>query len=170
MASRKYLKGGLSFNNRQARLVEVRAGVGDGHSEENHQATVINWRNWTLNLIRESHPEQHARLRWLHSSLNGVFLGKSQTIKAVASGMTKGIPDLFLPCAARDAEGRVVHAGLYIEMKKSAGGRLTPEQKEFMEHARREGYRIEVAFTWQQAARLVIEYLGLERHAPISDW
>lgn len=169
MPSRRDLKGGLSFAGRQHRLIDVRASAGDGHSEDHHQFSLMGWYASTMNLLRTEDPAQRERFRWLHSSLNGIHLGPSQRKKAVASGMRPGIPDVYLPCTRRDAEGRVVEAGLYIEMKAKAGGRLSKEQKEFIEHARREGYRIEVAYTWQQAARLVIEYLGLARHAPIYE-
>jgi hypothetical protein len=160
MASRKSLKGGFSFSNRQNRLVDVRAGAGDGHSEHQHQAALIEWRDWTLRLIQ--HDPEVCRALCLFSVPNGADLAVTQRAKMDREGRMKGVSDLFLRA------GRHGYHGLFIEMK-TPKGRLTDEQKKFIEDARAEGYRAEVCRSWQEAARLVVEYLGLERHAPIRD-
>ena len=54
-------------------------------------------------------------------------------------------------------------------MKRKTGGKLTPEQTDFREHAARQGYVYQIAYTWQEAARQIVDYLGLKNAAPIRD-
>ena len=71
---------------------------------------------------------QYPELRWLHAVPNG--LAASSVIAAAKmkrQGMTKGIPDVCLPVARRGAHG------LYIELKRKDGGKLSPEQRRLFE-------------------------------------
>lgn len=63
-------------------------------------------------------------------------------------GMSKGFPDLSIPSLF-----------LYIEMKRLKGGRLSPEQKAWLEYLRSVGYRAEVAKGAEEAKRIVLEEL-----------
>jgi hypothetical protein len=101
-------------------------------SEHNEQAMVIDW--------ARAMEWKWPCLKWLHSSLNGIFIpgGKLTAYKIInrmkAEGMVKGIPDLFLPVARKN------YHGLYIEMKKSHDEELSPEQIAFIDFANDEGY------------------------------
>lgn len=50
--------------------------------------------------------------------------------KMKATGTVKGIPDLFIPAW-----------GLWVEMKRTKGGSLSPEQKDWMAYLESVGYR-----------------------------
>jgi hypothetical protein len=101
-------------------------------SEHDEQAAVIDW-------ARDMEWKWPC-LKWLHSSLNGIFIpGKRTTAYKIinhlkAEGMVKGIPDLFLPVARKG------YHGLYIEMKKGHAEELTPEQIDFIDFANDEQY------------------------------
>lgn len=68
-------------------------------------------------------------------------------------GLKKGVPDVFLPVA------RGGKHGLFIEMKRLKGGRLTEEQTEWRDKLREQGYAAEVCFGWENAANVIRKYL-----------
>lgn len=75
-------------------------------------------------------------------------------------GVRPGIPDYFLHLP------RGGWAGLWIELKRPAApgirkGRLSNEQDGQLAHLAGCGYRTEVAYGWQDAARHITDYLGL---------
>lgn len=70
-----------------------------------------------------------------------------------AEGVKKGVPDLFLPVA----RGR--WHGMYIEMKRTKGGTISPEQKEFIEFATQQGYRAVICKGFEAARCELINYL-----------
>ena len=95
-------------------------------SEYEEQAAVFAWSEIS---VRE-HPE----LDLLQGSLNGVRLTIGQAVKAKKSGMKAGYPDCFLPIA------RHGYHGLFIEMKRRKGGRMSKEQIEYFEKLTAQGY------------------------------
>ena len=68
-------------------------------------------------------------------------------------GMKKGVPDLCLPVARGGC-----HA-LYIEMKRTKGGTVSPEQTDWIEWLLRHGYAACVCRGWQEAAKVIKEYM-----------
>lgn len=70
-----------------------------------------------------------------------------------AEGLKKGVPDLCLPVPRGD------YHGLYIEMKRRKGGRLSEDQRGWIDALNRMGYRAEVCQGWQDAAEMIEEYL-----------
>lgn len=105
-------------------------------------------------------------LKWLHAIHNQGHGDAIRGAKAKAEGVRKGIPDIFLPMAKYI--GTMVYHGLYIELKKpsmkpvkqtSAGG-LSAEQIEFREYAQSNGYCWKVAYGWQEAAKIIQDYLS----------
>jgi len=69
-----------------------------------------------------------------------------------AEGMRDGVSDLFLSVPNKQ------YHGLYLEMK-SAEGRVSPAQKEFMEDARKFGYDCVVAHSADEAREAITNYL-----------
>jgi hypothetical protein len=135
-------------------------------SEHDEQCAVIAWARWSARLCRHAEPLKAIALEWLHAIPNGLYLSANTRVKsilgkkAVASGLTAGVADLFLPYA----HGGV--GGLYIEMK-SARGDVTSEQAEFLSDAKALGYMAVVCYSWEEAAREIVSYLSLITHAPI---
>lgn len=71
-----------------------------------------------------------------------------------AEGVRKGVPDLFL---AYPHNG---YSGLFIEMKKRYGGRVSPEQKAYIEALRGRGYAVVVCKGCDEAFDALTAYLG----------
>ena len=65
---------------------------------------------------------------------NGGQRHKTVAMKLKAEGVSKGVPDLFIP------EWR-----MWIEMKRQNGGRVSPDQKDWMEYLEQCGYTCIVA-------------------------
>lgn len=120
-------------------------------NEHTEQALLVAWAN--------SHLKEYPCLKWLYSNLNGIPLsGRKSTRGRIMNymkteGATKGVPDLFLPVA------RQGYHGCYVEMKKF-GGRLSKEQRDFMEFAKEQGYLVLVCFGHKTAIANLEWYLG----------
>lgn len=65
-----------------------------------------------------------------------------------AEGVTPGVLDLFIPAWR-----------LWIEMKRTEGGRLSPEQKSFIEYIELVGYQTIVAKGAKDASERVISFI-----------
>jgi hypothetical protein len=72
--------------------------------------------------------------------------------KMKAEGVKAGVPDYCLPAA------RAGFHGLYIELK-TATGRASREQAQWVQDLRAEGYRAEVCRGWEQALRVLLDYV-----------
>lgn len=79
--------------------------------------------------------------------------GKVVGARMVAEGLKRGVPDLCLPVARGGCHG------LYIELKRQRGGRVTPEQGQWIGALVRGGYCAAVCCGWEEAARLIVRYL-----------
>lgn len=83
---------------------------------------------------------------------NGGDRHRAVAAKMKAEGVRKGVLDYCLPVA------RGGWHGLYIELK-AGKGRPTPEQKDEIEHLRRDGYRAELCTGWQACVDVLVSYL-----------
>jgi len=75
----------------------------------------------------------------------------------VAEGVKRGVPDLMLPLPTDKFHG------LFIEMKFGKN-KMTPEQQEFFDYATQQGYCCRVAYSADEAMKIIDEYLGSEVH------
>lgn len=73
--------------------------------------------------------------------------------KMVAEGLKSGVPDLFLPIA------RGCFHGLFIEMKRVKGGRVSLSQHEWITELVRQGYRCVICRGWEEAKDEIERYL-----------
>ena len=112
--------------------------------ELNHQILLFNW--------AKMQEKQHPELALLNASLNGVRLPMREALKAKASGMKKGYPDVFLPIARADKHG------LFIEMKINKN-KPTPEQLSWHDKLKEQNYHVEVCYGFQEAKQVIINYL-----------
>ena len=113
--------------------------------EWQEQAIVIFW--------AEINEKRYPELQRLQGSLNGVKLTVGQAVKAKKQGLKKGYPDLFLPVV------RGGYCGLFIEMKKRKGGRLSKEQREMLAYLNHEGYYAVEAKGSDVAIKTLTDYL-----------
>ncbi|MBQ9243546.1 MAG: VRR-NUC domain-containing protein [Proteobacteria bacterium] len=68
-------------------------------------------------------------------------------------GVRAGVPDLFLAWANRQ------YGGLFIEMKKSKGGRVSDAQKLYLDLLAESGYKVAVCHGWLEAKASIEAYL-----------
>lgn len=96
---------------------------------------------------------RHPELAMLNGSLNGVRLSMGQRIKAKRSGMKAGIPDINLPVP----KGK--YHGLYIELKRKKGGKLSREQKLWLQSLSDYGYFACVCKGRKAAIEVIEKYI-----------
>jgi len=100
-----------------------------------------------------------ARLRWLFSIPNGTAASSpAEAVKAKRTGRKKGVPDLFLPVPSRE------YHGLFVELKRRNGrmSDLSDEQEMWIRMLTEQGYKTAVCFGWEDAAKTISIYLGVE--------
>lgn len=73
-------------------------------------------------------------------------------IKAAATGLKKGVPDLCIPMP------RSPYHGLFLELKRAKGGTVSAEQEKWIGILRRQGYRAEVCRGYDAAVKVLEEY------------
>jgi hypothetical protein len=100
-------------------------------------------------------------LKMLFACPNGGTFGddaKTRVIRGAhmkAEGLKPGVPDICLP-VPRDS-----FHGLFIELKRRMGGRVSPEQNDWLDRLNAQGYRATVAYGWDDARRIIESYLEL---------
>ena len=104
---------------------------------------------WAQLLATREYPE----LELLNASLNGVRLTIGQAKKVKKSGMRKGYPDLFLPVA------RGGYHGLYVELKRKKGGKVSDDQKWWIRKLTEQGYLAVVARGFNETVAVILRYL-----------
>ena len=114
-------------------------------TEAQEQTTLFQW----AGMMAGKWPE----MRLLHAIPNGGSRNPIEARHLKEQGVKAGIPDLFLPCA------RGGWHGLYIEMKRRKGGRVSIEQKKAIIALREQGYRVEVCEGWEKARDVIKEYM-----------
>ncbi len=119
-------------------------------TEAQEQATLMSW--------AQMQSFRYPELGLLFHIPNGGGRSKAEAGRFKAEGVKAGVPDLFLPAP------RGKYHGLFLEMKrmKGAGGKVSPEQKKWIEALREQGYAAEVCFGWKQAAEVLTNYLEME--------
>ena len=118
---------------------------------------------WCALMARHTYP----MLKWIYAVPNGGDRHKAVAAKLKAEGVKPGVPDLCLPFPkvaqdVRYGEGHYYYCcGLYIEMKsKEAKGRVSPDQKEWLEYLNGVGYKVGVAWNADEAIQILEDYLG----------
>ena len=71
-----------------------------------------------------------------------------------AEGVRPGVPDMFLPMAAKG------YHGLFVEMKRKDGGRLSTRQRDWLELLGANGYKAVVCHGADEAIREIEAYLA----------
>ena len=113
-------------------------------TEHEEQVTLFTWfRMRYAGMLMYAIPNGGAR-----SSITGARLRDE--------GVLAGVPDIFLPCPSGGKHG------LYIEMKRQKGGRVSAPQKAVMQALRMQGYEVAVCHGWQEARDYIEQYLARE--------
>ena len=127
------------------RRVTCEAGINWQPTEEQEQAAVIEW----ARLMSRQFPD----LEDLFHIGNGGLRSKSEAVRLKRIGVKPGVSDLFLPAPV----GK--YHGLWVEMKRQKGGRLEPEQKDWLERMNRKGYLALRANGADEACEIIYKYL-----------
>lgn len=121
----------------------------DCPTEEQEQTQLFRWTGYCAHMVPE--------VLLLHAIPNGGLRSKSEAARMKAAGVKAGVPDLFLPVARNGCHG------LYIELKRQKGGRVSPDQVAWMEALQKQGYCCALARGWKMAAEVICDYLGLDK-------
>ncbi len=101
------------------------------------------------------HEARHPALKLLFAVPNAGQRNKVAGGRLKAEGMKAGVCDLLLLFPAHGFHG------LAVEMK-SMTGYASREQKDFLQALRANGYRAEVCRGWEQAWKVIAEYVGIK--------
>lgn len=104
--------------------------------------------------------EQRAVVEWLswmgipfYHVPNGGYRHEWTAWQLKAQGVSPGVPDLCIPVA------RGGYHGLYVEMKRLRGGRLSAAQRRWIDLLRAEGYMAEVCSGADEAIGTIAGYM-----------
>ena len=114
--------------------------------EHNEQVNLIKW--WGLVCHQYNLDE-----KLLFAIPNGGQRNIITAKKLKNEGVRAGIPDLFLAVA------RGGFHGLFIEMKKADGGRLSKDQKSVSESLTAQGFAWALCHGWEDAKKCIERYL-----------
>jgi len=103
---------------------------------------------------------RYPELALLHAIPNGGYRHKTTAAAMKAQGLLPGVPDICLPVA------RGGHHGLYIELKRREGGRLSQAQESMIDALREQGYRVLICRGWIDAKSCILNYLSREARFP----
>ena len=109
--------------------------------EDREQAAVIQWAEY-----------ESARLpgvNMIYAIPNGGSRNKLEAVNLKRQGVKAGVPDLCLPVA------RGGFHGLYIEMKRREGGRLSDHQREWLTRLQAQGYAAVVCKGFDEAVTAI---------------
>ena len=93
-------------------------------------------------------------LQYLYHVTNEGKRSPRQGAMAKAMGLRPGVPDLHLPI------GRPGYIGLWIELKTEKG-RVTPNQRRWLDQMEQWGHRVEVCRSVEEAQEVIEDYLGV---------
>ena len=77
-----------------------------------------------------------------------------EAIKLKRTGVSKGYPDVFVPLVTP------IYPGFFVEMKRVKGGVVSPEQAEWIEYLKGQGYYAAVAKGADEAKRMFEEFIA----------
>ena len=116
-------------------------------TERDEQVRLVQWARIRAGQVPE--------LQLLFAVPNGGQRDVRVAARLSGEGVRAGVPDLCLPVP------RGVHHGLYIELKRIKGGKVSPAQAWWHQQLRTQGYRVIVALGWEAAREEIEAYLAL---------
>lgn len=124
--------------------------MSDIPSESSEQIDVIQWCN--------RNKEKYPLLCLIFAIPNGGVRHIATAARLKLEGVKKGVPDLMLPVARKG------YHGLFIEMKRIKGGSVSPDQKQWKENLREQGYAVVIAKGAIRAITIIAAYLDIKEH------
>lgn len=118
-----------------------------------------------MNLTASEHQEQAAFVAWLRlkgirhfATPNGAYLGRDAIGRAIqmkklkAEGFSAGVPDLVIPYRTSE------YGGLFIEMKRKGGSKVSDEQKDWLSFLETQHYFAQVCYSSDEAITATMHY------------
>lgn len=99
-------------------------------------------------------------LELMYHCPNGGSRNKIEAARLKAQGVRAGVPDICLPVP------RGGYHGLYIELKRTKGGRISDQQKNWMNALAAQGYAVALCRGFYDAQQTIIQYLTHGRISP----
>lgn len=115
-----------------------------------------------MTAVPTEHQEQVALFEWaahyrpldvMYAIPNGGKRAIQTAAMLKAEGVKPGVPDICLPVP------RGHYHGLYIELKRRRGGKVTREQQAWIEALMHQGYACAVYHGWDAARDVIIDYM-----------
>lgn len=91
---------------------------------------------------------------WVCGSANGGYRNYFEAAKFKRMGVAAGFPDIFVPLPTPS------YHGFLLEMKRQKGGKLSALQVEWLQYLREKGYFAEVAYGFDEAKELFLNYVN----------
>ena len=129
------------------RLQNLRAG------ETTEQIKLFNWAKMYEDIIPPLRLLYHVPNEGKRSTAGGQILK--------AAGLKSGVPDVCLPVARKG------YNALYIEMKYGKN-KTTERQNRWLLELKDQGYKTEVCYSADEAAKVIADYLEITRYAQIG--
>jgi hypothetical protein len=82
-----------------------------------------------------------------------------EAMKLKRMGVSPGIPDLCIPIPSGG------YHGLYIELKREKGGKVSANQSDWLAFLTEKGYYAHVAKGFEEAKEMVLHYFSFTRPA-----
>lgn len=115
--------------------------------EEDEQEAIFQW--------AELQSGTHPSLRMIYAIPNGGYRSPKTAAAMKKTGVKSGVPDMCLAVPMDQ------HHGLYIELKRRKGGRLSENQIDWLERLEAEGYACVVCKGWEEAVEAIKHYLNI---------
>jgi hypothetical protein len=116
-------------------------------SEHEEQAALVS--------LCRAYEARYPALGMAYAIPNGGARHKATAARLMAEGVRAGVPDLCIPVPRRG------YHGLYIELKRTRGGRLSEAQFAYAAALRGYGHRVEVCAGWYAAWAVICDYLEI---------
>ena len=114
-------------------------------TESEEQRALFEW--------AELYAGQYPELALLFHVPNGGARYKATAGRMKAEGVKSGVPDICLPVA------RGKYHGLFVEMKRTGGGKASLAQEDWLDRLNQQGYAAMICHGWQEAAEVIRLYL-----------
>lgn len=114
-------------------------------SEAEEQRIIFSWAEYS----KGANPE----LSLMFAIPNGGSRNRIEAHNLKLEGVKAGVPDICLPVPSGN------YHGLYIELKRTKGGVLSPAQKDYIKALTEHGYLAVVAKGATEAIKVITEYL-----------
>jgi len=114
-------------------------------TEAQEQRALFEW----INFEKKVHPE----LGLCFHIPNEAKRSYALALELQREGMRAGVPDIFLAVPTK------TYHGLFIEMKRRKGGRLSDAQRGWISALNRVGYLAVVCKGWTEARDTILDYL-----------